>query len=197
MRLAGTCSRYSKRAMPQLASAAIHQGLAESSFRCAYHAKVMNTLEATSRAAESATAWGCMSDDPFDALAGAARELLARRAEARDGDVGRKVEERREHERPLVHARMGKGEALGREHLLAVEQEVEVERARRVGKRPLAPVARFQLDQCGKELARGQGGAKLGHAVDEIGLRRVADGRGAVERRACRDPGAGQRVDLL
>src|SRR5678809_1412324 len=48
MRLAGTCRRYSKSAMPQLAIAAIHQGLAERSFRCAYHAKVMNTLEATS-----------------------------------------------------------------------------------------------------------------------------------------------------
>src|SRR5690348_4041193 len=54
MRLAGTCSRYSKSAMPQLASAAIHQGFAERLRRCAYQAKVMKTLDAASSAAVSA-----------------------------------------------------------------------------------------------------------------------------------------------
>src|SRR5882672_6017999 len=48
MRFAGTCSRYSKSAMPQEASAAMNQGLEESSFRCAYQAKVMNTFESVS-----------------------------------------------------------------------------------------------------------------------------------------------------
>src|SRR5690606_4865329 len=44
MRLAGTWNRYSSRATPQLATAATIHGLALSSFRWAYQAKVMNTL---------------------------------------------------------------------------------------------------------------------------------------------------------
>src|SRR5690606_4709696 len=44
MRLAGTCSRYSNSAMPQLTNAAIIQGFWLSSFRCAYHAKVIKIL---------------------------------------------------------------------------------------------------------------------------------------------------------
>ncbi len=40
--------------MPHEASAAMYQGLADRSLRCAYHAKVMNTFEAASMAAVSA-----------------------------------------------------------------------------------------------------------------------------------------------
>ena len=39
---------YSKKAMPQLALAAIYQGLADRFFRWAYQAKVMNILDAPS-----------------------------------------------------------------------------------------------------------------------------------------------------
>src|SRR5579863_10596200 len=45
MRLPGTCSRYSKKAMPQLASAARYQGRSARFFRCAYQANVMKTFE--------------------------------------------------------------------------------------------------------------------------------------------------------
>src|SRR5437868_13302755 len=49
MRLAGTWSRYSKSAMPQLTSATTyHDEPSLKNFRCPYHATVMNTLEATS-----------------------------------------------------------------------------------------------------------------------------------------------------
>src|SRR6516164_3611194 len=48
MRLAGTCSRYSNRAIPQLASAARYHGRSSRFLRWAYHAKVMKTLEAMS-----------------------------------------------------------------------------------------------------------------------------------------------------
>src|SRR4051812_14017898 len=48
MRFAGTWSRYSNRATPQETSAAMNQGFAESSFRWAYHAKVMKTFERAS-----------------------------------------------------------------------------------------------------------------------------------------------------
>src|SRR5438105_11712578 len=60
MRLAGTCSRYSNRAMPQLTSAAIHHGLAESSFKWAYQAKIMNTFEPISIKPQSAALENCI-----------------------------------------------------------------------------------------------------------------------------------------
>ena len=49
MRFAGTCSRYSNNAIPQLTSAAMNQGFELSSLRCAYHANVMKTLDKTSK----------------------------------------------------------------------------------------------------------------------------------------------------
>src|SRR5436190_2448849 len=49
MRLAGTCSMYSKNAMPQLTSAATYHGRSLKLRRCAYHANVMNTFESVSR----------------------------------------------------------------------------------------------------------------------------------------------------
>src|SRR5688572_28062495 len=57
MRLAGTWTRYSKSAMPQDASAAIHHGLSLRCFRWAYHAKVMKTLAIASMTTVTAT--GC------------------------------------------------------------------------------------------------------------------------------------------
>jgi hypothetical protein len=49
MRLAGTCKRYSNKAMLQLINAAIHQALLSRSLMSPYQAKVMNTLEPTSK----------------------------------------------------------------------------------------------------------------------------------------------------
>src|SRR5262245_45129837 len=46
MRLAGTCSMYSNSAMPQLRTAAMYHGRSDRLRRWAYHANVMNTLEA-------------------------------------------------------------------------------------------------------------------------------------------------------
>ena len=49
IRLAGTCSKYSKKAMPQEISAAIHHGRSLRCLRCAYQANVMNRFDAESR----------------------------------------------------------------------------------------------------------------------------------------------------
>ena len=49
MRFAGTWSRYSKKAIPQLTKAAINQGLLDRFFRCPYHAKVIKALLHESR----------------------------------------------------------------------------------------------------------------------------------------------------
>ena len=51
MRLAGTCSRYSNSAIPQLIRAAMIQGLLLRVFRGPYQAKVMNRLEQASNKA--------------------------------------------------------------------------------------------------------------------------------------------------
>src|SRR5262245_38263138 len=56
--LAGTCSRYSKSAMPHETSAAIHQGLACRCLRCPYHANVMKRFEQTSRVAHASAGVG-------------------------------------------------------------------------------------------------------------------------------------------
>jgi hypothetical protein len=53
MRLAGTWSMYSKKAIPQLIRAATIQGLWLSSLRWAYQAKVMKILLKQSRETES------------------------------------------------------------------------------------------------------------------------------------------------
>src|SRR5215207_3620950 len=49
MRLAGTCSRYSNNAIPQLTSAATTHGRPECFFRCAYQANVMNTFDSVNK----------------------------------------------------------------------------------------------------------------------------------------------------
>src|SRR5690348_3923345 len=56
MRLAGTCSRYSKSAIPQLACAATYQGRPERFFRCAYQANVMKTFDPISSSVVGTTA---------------------------------------------------------------------------------------------------------------------------------------------
>src|SRR6201988_2267749 len=123
MRFAGTISRYSKSAMPQLASAAIHQGLAESSFRCAYQAKVMNTLEATSRPAVAAMGEICMSVDPFYLLGSAGGQECTGLSFPRYGNFGSELEQGLEYEGALVHARMGHRQAGPRDLFVAEQQQ--------------------------------------------------------------------------
>src|SRR5512136_1740032 len=57
IRFAGTCRRYSKRAMPQETRAATHQARARRWARWPYQATVMNRLEATSRVAATSAGW--------------------------------------------------------------------------------------------------------------------------------------------
>src|SRR5690606_2031218 len=87
MRLAGTCSMYSKKAMPQLASAATNQGFESSSLRCAYQANVMNTLLAASSNTVSPISRivGCPGSDP-GVTARVAREPEQEHREQHDHD---------------------------------------------------------------------------------------------------------------
>jgi hypothetical protein len=50
MRLAGTCSRYSNRAIAQLIRAAIHHGLDARLLRWLYHATLMKMFDSASKA---------------------------------------------------------------------------------------------------------------------------------------------------
>src|SRR3954467_2008818 len=77
MRLAGTWSRYSNSAMPQLASAAMNQGFEERFFRCAYQANVMKTFDRTSSPAD------CVTTDAFIAPRSVRRIALQCRAGSR------------------------------------------------------------------------------------------------------------------
>src|SRR5258706_4252600 len=130
MRLAGTISRYSNSAIPQLASAAIHQGLAESSFRCAYQAKVMKTFDANSRPAEVAIGENCMSVDPFDELVRAAREQIADRSLARNLRAASELQERLEDVNAFVHSRKQHRHAWARDLLLVAQEQRVIERPR-------------------------------------------------------------------
>src|SRR5438105_212746 len=64
MRLAGTCSRYSKSAIAQLTSAATYQGLACRCLRCPYQANVMNRFDAASIVAVTASVCHAPIDFP-------------------------------------------------------------------------------------------------------------------------------------
>src|SRR5271169_6077615 len=55
-RLAGTCNKYSKNAMPQLATMTISNGLFLN-FKWPYHANVMKTFEQVSRTTGSQRDW--------------------------------------------------------------------------------------------------------------------------------------------
>src|SRR5689334_8429792 len=57
IRLPGTCSRYSKSAIPHETSAAIHQGFDCRCFRWPYHAKVMNRFDTVRNAAHTSAGW--------------------------------------------------------------------------------------------------------------------------------------------
>src|SRR5215472_15400814 len=97
MRLPGTCSRYSKKAMPQLTIAATYQGRSARFFRCAYHAKVMKTFDARSSSVAEARGVMRLSAGHVQAAQRAHGALVAAMhdampaAAARSGDVLRAV----------------------------------------------------------------------------------------------------------
>ena len=63
----------------------------------------------------------------------------------------------------------------------AVQQQIQIERARRIAKTALAAVALFDVQQCGKQRARRERSFHLRHCIDEVGLIDVADRRGGIQ----------------
>jgi len=94
-----------------------------------------------------------------------------------------KLRERLEHERALVQARVRDGEARLVDFLVAVEEQVEVERARAVlAGSADATEALLGREEPAEELARAERRLELGGAVEEERLRADADGLGLAQR---------------
>jgi hypothetical protein len=112
----------------------------------------------------------------MDRLTSAAREQRLDASPAGNHQLRSDLGQRQEHERPLVHARVRNGQAGFPDDFVAVEQQVQVERARRARERSLAARPRLGGEQLIEQLARGQPGFDLRDRVDEIRLRSDADG---------------------
>src|SRR3954467_148345 len=123
--------------------------------------------------------------DPLDFLLAAARGAVDGAAAAGDSSLRRNLNQRLEHESALMHARMGNDQCRLADGLVAEKQQIEVERARRIPETALARVPALQCLQFAQQLWRAERRVERGDSVDEIGLRAVADGSGAVKRRAC------------
>src|SRR5258708_26633053 len=114
-------------------------------------------------------------------LSGAGGKERTGAALSRNRDVRRDLVEGREHEGARVHAGVGDEETRLGDHAIAVEQQVEIERARRAGK--FAPAAETPLggEQRLQQRPRRELGLDCGNRVDKVGLRADADGRAAVK----------------
>ncbi len=102
---------------------------------------------------------------------------------ARDDRVGSDLRERREHECAFVHSRVGNDESRLGDDLIAIEQEVEVERARGAGGFARAAEARLDREQLIEQRQGAQSRLDFCDRVDKVGLLAHADRRAAVERR--------------
>src|SRR6185295_14406782 len=123
------------------------------------------------------------SADPLDLLRAAGGEQGAGPAFSGNRYCPIEFEQRLQHERALVHARVGHRQAGTRDLFFAEKQEVEVERPGRIGKRPLAVVASLDALQAFEQHAGGKAGVERRDGVEELGLVLIAEGRGAVEAR--------------
>src|SRR5258708_457005 len=125
-------------------------------------------------------------------LIGPGRNELPGAALARNRDVRRDLCERCEHESALVHAGVGDDEPGLVDHAIAVEQQIEIERARRAGK--FAPAAETPLggEQRLQQSPRSEPGLDCGNRVDKVRLCADADGRAAVKGGRGEEARAGQ-----
>ena len=108
-------------------------------------------------------------------LAGHGGELLRihqRRCQFRQGQ---------QHEGAFAHARVGHGELGAVQPQRAIQQQVQIQRARRVAVGALAAGGLFNPLQGVQQLQGGQRGVQLGHGIEVIGPAGI-DGRAAVER---------------
>ena len=128
-----------------------------------------------------------------------AKQFLDRAAERRVDDLRRDRRQRGEHESPLVKPWVGKGELERFDDLVTEEEQVEVDRSRRVADVSLAAEGSLDLVQeseQGKWIQRG--GQLCGRVEEGFGAGRAIDGIGLDGRRDANDFHAvrrGQRGD--
>src|SRR4051812_28750134 len=123
------------------------------------------------------------SGDPLHVLAGALRKPVACPPDSEDFELRRQLQQRSEHESPLMHARVRHLQAGLIDARIAIKQEVEIERARRISEAALAampPLYSLKLVQQGYSR---QCGVERRDRIDEIGLRGMSDRRRAIKRR--------------
>src|SRR6185436_4008966 len=137
------------------------------------------------------------SIDPFGDLIAAACEQRRHFAVARDGGLRRDFGERLQHEGALVHARVRYGEARRGDDCIAVEQQVEVERARGVGKRTLPAVLLLNRLEIFKQLLSRQPRIDFHDLIEKLRLVEITDGGSPVQARYGGEAGAGQGFEFL
>jgi hypothetical protein len=93
-----------------------------------------------------------------------------------------RVDERLEHKPALDHARMRHGQARKIDHLVSVEQKVEVERAGAPAFASLPAVIVLDREETIQQLTWSKLGVDDDNAVEVGTLLRSANGRGLVER---------------
>ena len=95
-----------------------------------------------------------------------------------------------------MHAWVGQREPVFVEHAFAVEQEVEVERARGILKLAHAAVTPLDRKQSVEERVGREGRLHHHDGVDEVWLLQESHRRRPIERRSRDEPCLGQRADL-
>ena len=119
----------------------------------------------------------------FNRLPAGCRQPGRCQASPGNATVRSDFDQRREDEGAQVHARVRQLKSRAVDYLFVVEQQVEVERARRVV--IIAPPSELAFDgeQRAEQIVRRECRCELGDGVDEVGLVGNADRRRAVERR--------------
>lgn len=103
------------------------------------------------------------------------------------GDFG----ERCEDELALEHAGMRNLQVRGVDGVIAIEEDVEIDKAWAFGERLLASHLRFDVAEGGEELRGGEVGLGFEDGVEEPGLVEIIDGLGFVDGRELYDVDAG------
>ena len=114
-------------------------------------------------------------------LPGAGSEHLGNTSYAGDHGIRRNFMQRRQYERTLVHTRVRKGQAVLMMDQITVQQQVQIQRARRVGKLAPPAVALLDFQERREQLARRKPGLEFGNGIDKIRLIYIADRRAAVK----------------
>src|SRR4029079_14427452 len=135
-------------------------------------------------------------DDPLDFLVAAALEQLQGWASPGDHPAGWDFGEGGQHEGALMHAWMRYHELRVGNALVAEKEEIEIERARRIGEAAAPLVRGLQRLERVQQLVRAQRGLDGRDGIDEIGPGRKRARRCAIERRARHEPRPRQRVEL-